>query len=59
MRQGTYSIVAFDRPSGELGVGIPGVGTLKWNTPDNLPTGTYRYFCRIHPWMRGVFRIIR
>ena len=25
----------------------------------NLPAGTYRYFCRIHPWMRGVFRIIR
>ncbi len=45
--------------SGELGVGIPGVGTLKWSTPDNLPAGTYRYFCRIHPWMRGVFRIIR
>jgi hypothetical protein len=45
--------------SGELGVGIPGVGTLKWSTPDTLQAGTYRYFCRIHPWMRGVFRIIR
>jgi plastocyanin len=24
-----------------------------------LPPGTYTFFCRIHPWMRGVFRIIR
>jgi len=44
--------------SGELGVGIPGVGSLSWNTPANLPPGTYTFYCRIHPWMRGVFRII-
>jgi hypothetical protein len=48
---------AFD--SGELGVGLPGVGRLTWNTPANLPAGTYTFFCRIHPWMRGVFRIIQ
>jgi hypothetical protein len=48
---------AFD--SGELGVGTPGVGTVTWRTPKNLPPGTYTFFCRIHPWMRGVFRIIR
>jgi len=43
--------------SGELGVGVPGVGTLSWSTPKNLPPGTYTFYCRIHPWMRGVFRI--
>jgi hypothetical protein len=47
---------AFD--SGELGVGTPAVGTVSWTTPANLPPGTYTFFCRIHPWMRGVFRII-
>jgi hypothetical protein len=45
--------------SGQLGVGLPGVGTLKWSTPTNLPPGTYAFFCRIHPWMRGVFRVLR
>ncbi len=44
--------------SGELGVGLPGVGRLNWSTPTNLPPGTYTFFCRIHPWMRGVFRIV-
>ena len=44
--------------SGELGVALPGVGTLKWSTPKNLPPGTYAFFCRIHPWMRGVFRVL-
>jgi len=48
--------VAFD--SGQLGVGTPGVGRLAWRTPTNLPPGTYTFFCRIHPWMRGVFRIV-
>jgi hypothetical protein len=45
--------------SGELGAGLPAVGRLTWNTPANLPPGTYTFFCRIHPWMRGVFRIIQ
>ncbi len=44
--------------SGELGVGLPGVGRLTWSTPTNLAPGTYAFFCRIHPWMRGVFRIV-
>jgi len=44
--------------SGELGVGVPGVGRLTWSTPTNLSPGTYTFFCRIHPWMRGVFRIV-
>ena len=26
-------------------------------TPPDLQPGLYTYFCRIHPWMRGAFRI--
>jgi plastocyanin len=26
-------------------------------TPNDLRAGTYAYFCRIHPWMRGTFRV--
>ncbi len=26
-------------------------------TPPDLAPGLYTYFCRIHPWMRGAFRI--
>jgi plastocyanin len=31
---------------------------LSWATPKNLPVGTYTYFCRIHPSMRGAFRVV-
>jgi hypothetical protein len=44
--------------SGQLGVGTPAVGRLSWSTPTNLRPGTYTFYCRIHPFMRGVFRII-
>jgi plastocyanin len=27
------------------------------STPPDLAPGIYTYFCRIHPWMRGAFRI--
>ena len=48
--------IAFD--SGELGVtGPPTAGRLTWSTPTDLPDGTYTYFCRIHPFMRGAFRV--
>ena len=55
--------VTFD--SGELGFngnngGIPGepaADTDSWKTPQDLPSGTYTYFCRIHPFMRGAFRV--
>jgi len=26
-------------------------------TPPDLPAGRYSYFCRIHPFMRGAFKI--
>jgi plastocyanin len=27
------------------------------STPKDLAPGVYTYFCRIHPWMRGVFKV--
>jgi plastocyanin len=55
--------VTFD--SGELGFngndgsagGAPAAGRDTWQTPQDLPSGTYTYFCRIHPFMRGAFRV--
>jgi plastocyanin len=48
--------IPFD--SGELGdVGPPTSGHVTWQTPASLPPGTYTYFCRIHPFMRGAFRV--
>ena len=48
--------IPFD--SGQLGVaGPPTAGRVTWTTPADLPEGTYTYFCRIHPAMRGAFRI--
>jgi hypothetical protein len=45
--------------SGQLGDGTPAIDRLTWSTPTSLKPGTYTFFCRIHPFMRGVFRIIR
>lgn len=51
-----------DFDSGELGFGPPNftaaVNRDTWSTPANLPTGTYTYFCRVHPFMRGAFRVV-
>ena len=52
--------VEFD--SGELGYG-PAFSTAAanrktWTIPNNLSTGTYSYFCRVHPFMRGAFRVV-
>ena len=52
--------VQFD--SGELGFGptgfTPAANRNTWDTPKNLRSGTYTYFCRIHPFMRGSFRVV-
>ncbi|UTI63826.1 hypothetical protein NBH00_21085 [Paraconexibacter antarcticus] len=52
-----------DFDSGELGYGPANLtaakGTDRWSTPANLPPGTYTYFCRVHPFMRGGFRVTR
>jgi hypothetical protein len=34
------------------------IGTTVWKTPKNLSAGTYTYFCRIHPFMRGAFKVV-
>jgi plastocyanin len=48
--------VVFD--SGQLGnAGPPTAGRTTWSIPTNQPAGTYTYFCRIHPIMRGAFRV--
>jgi plastocyanin len=50
--------VQFD--SGELGFGgPPSAERNTWSTPKTLKPGTYTYFCRIHPFMRGSFRVVR
>jgi plastocyanin len=52
--------VEFD--SGELGTGPAGrtaaANRLTWETPKDLRPGTYTYFCRVHPFMRGAFRVV-
>jgi plastocyanin len=46
--------------SGTLGSAAPpATGALEWKTPDALRPGTYTYFCRIHQFMRGAFRVKR
>jgi plastocyanin len=50
-----------DFDSSELGYGPTGFTAAsnqgEWETPKTLPPGTYTYFCRIHPYMRGAFRV--
>ena len=50
-----------DFDSGELGFGpagfTPAANRDTWATPTNLGPGTYTYFCRVHPFMRGAFRV--
>ena len=50
-----------DFDSGELGFGPEGFTAAanrdSWSTPTNLGVGTYTYFCRVHPFMRGSFRV--
>ena len=47
--------------SGNLGFGPAGrtaaENTDRWSTPKTLRSGTYTYFCRVHPFMRGAFRV--
>ena len=51
--------VRFD--SGNLGFGpagrTPAAQRVSWRTPRGLARGTYTYFCRVHPFMRGAFRV--
>ena len=51
--------VRFD--SGNLGFGPEGrtaaAQRISWRTPKKIRPGTYTYFCRVHPFMRGAFRV--
>jgi hypothetical protein len=51
--------VQFD--SKQLGFGpsgfTPASNRQTWKTPKSLRRGTYTFFCRIHPFMRGSFRV--
>jgi plastocyanin len=52
-----------DFDSGQLGFGPAGFTAAAnrdtWTTPRNLRAGTYTYFCRVHPFMRGAFEVKR
>ena len=52
-----------DFDSGELGtdsrIATAAAGRVKWSTPKNLKPGLYTYFCRVHPFMRGAFKVKR
>jgi plastocyanin len=60
-----YPIADSSQPfdSGELGFGprqaTAAANRVTWKTPKSLKPGTYSYFCRIHPFMRGAFRVKR
>lgn len=46
-----------DFDSAELGVGLAPSGKISWDfTPER--TGTFTFFCRIHPFMRGAFEVV-
>ena len=55
-----------DIDSGELGIGMPSIGpakqTLNYEVPVTKEAGfkpgeTVTYFCRVHPFMRGAFKV--
>jgi plastocyanin len=50
-----------DFDSGQLGYGPSGLTAAanrdSWETPSDLAPGTYTYFCRVHPFMRGALRV--
>jgi len=50
-----------DFDSGQLGYGPTGLtaaaNRAEWRTPKDMKPGTYTYFCRVHPYMRGSFRV--
>jgi plastocyanin len=61
LANGADGLGASQFDSGQLGFGLvgasPAANRLTWQTPSDLPQGTYTYFCRIHPFMRGAFRV--
>jgi plastocyanin len=49
--------LAMDFDSGQIGVGTGANNKLSW-TYSFSRTGTYTFFCRIHPSMRGAIRVV-
>jgi Ca2+-binding RTX toxin-like protein len=52
--------LGFNGNGGALPAGIvnsPAAGRDTWTIPSDLKPGTYTYFCRVHPFMRGSFRV--
>ncbi|MFL5827332.1 MAG: hypothetical protein ACJ76V_12475 [Thermoleophilaceae bacterium] len=49
--------------SGQMGFGPIGLTAFNnkqtWESPRKLRAGTYTFFCRIHPFMRGAFRVVK
>jgi plastocyanin len=58
---GNYPLADGRWDSGTLGYDLVDGGSPNpaSATSRNLAPGTYTYFCRIHPWMRGAFRVTR
>jgi len=50
--------LGFNSYGGFQGAHAPAVDRDTWQTPKNLAPGTYTYFCRVHPFMRGSFRVV-
>jgi plastocyanin len=47
--------------SGQLGPRADNTGAVGrnfWSTPTDLKPGTYPFYCRIHPLMRGAIRVV-
>ena len=59
----SVTIDNFQYSQGDLGYGPQGFTAAAnrgdWYTPTALKPGTYTYFCRIHPFMRGSFRVVQ
>jgi plastocyanin len=51
------SELGFNGNNGSLKGFGPAADRDTWKAPSDLPPGTYTYFCRIHPFMRGAFRV--
>lgn len=50
--------VDFDSTILCVGLGCSTAGTTKWDFTVPQTEGVYTFFCRIHPFMRGVFEVV-
>jgi hypothetical protein len=59
-------VANYPLPDGVWDSGTLGYDPIDGGSPNpvstmsgNLPVGKYSYFCRIHPWMRGAFEVVK